>query len=74
MELSRQRAPAYSSWPCLIAQLTFTVTASVSSPGATAACGAAMGAAAMRPLNSGIGAPPSDTLSGAPSVTPVALA
>ena len=57
----------------LIAQLTFTVTDSVSSPGATAA-GAAIGAVAMRPLNNGIGEPPSETLSGAPSVTPVALA
>ena len=57
----------------IIAQLTFTVTDSVSSPGATAA-GAAIGAVAILALNSGTGAPPSDTLSGEPSVTPVALA
>src|SRR6478609_5101629 len=56
----------------LIAQVTLTVTDSVSSPCATCAP-AAMGAAIL-PRYSGTEEPSSEILSGSPSVTPAALA
>jgi hypothetical protein len=57
---------------CLMAQDTFTVTDNVSSPSATGA--AAMGARAILLRNTGADVLPSEMLSGAPSVTPAALA
>ena len=57
---------------CLIAQVTLTETDKVSSPCATGVA-AAIGIAL--PRNSGTtGAPASEMLKGAPSVTPAALA
>src|ERR1700742_2308750 len=58
---------------CLIAQETCTVTDNVSWPGAIGV--PAIGAAAILAWNTGAGATPfSEMLSGAPSVTPAALA
>jgi hypothetical protein len=57
----------------LIAQVTPTVTDSVSSPGATGAALAAIGAATLL-RNTGTAAPSSEMLIGSPSVTPAALA
>ena len=59
--------------PCLIAQVTLAETDSISSPGAIEVEVMAIGAADFE-RNTGCGAPPSEMLKGAPSVTPAALA
>ena len=60
--------------PVLIAQVTLTDTDSVSSPCAIGVGAAAAMGKAILPRNTGCGAPSSEMLKGAPSVTPAALA